>query len=101
MIAALLLACLVLIVALDGVASVRIVRSDAYTPWQKAAQVLIIWVIPIVGAIVVLSVLKATVPPRGYPAEVEFPDARMMPPANPSSEPRDYGGSGGASHDGS
>ena len=101
MIVAILLACLTVIVALDSIASVRIVQSDVYTRWQKAAQVLIVWAIPVVGAIVVLSVLKATEPPRGYPADVEFPDARMVPPSNPSSEPWDYGDSGGAGHHGS
>jgi hypothetical protein len=96
MIVALLLACLALIAALDSIASVRIVRSDAYTPRQKAAQVLIVWVVPIVGAIVVLSVLKATAPGRGYPADVEFPDARL----NLSGPTPEHWGGGNSNSDG-
>lgn len=100
MIGALAVICLVLVVALDCVATVRIVRSDVYTRSQKTAQILIIWLVPIVGSIVVLSVLKATEPPRGYPAEVEFLDARVTPVASPNAEPWDYGGSDGSGHHG-
>jgi hypothetical protein len=66
MIVALELGCLVLLAALDCFATSRIVRSGLYTSRQKAAQVLVIWLVPIVGPIVVLSVLKTAEPPRGY-----------------------------------
>jgi hypothetical protein len=101
MIVALALACFALVVALNCVATVRIVRSDLYTSSQKTAQILIIWAIPIVGSIMVLSILKATEPPRGYASDVEFPDARITPNSNPNAEPWDYGGSDGAGHHGS
>ena len=100
MIIALALICLVLVVTLDCVATVRIVRAGVYTRTQKTAQVLIIWIIPIVGSIVVLSVLKATVPARGYAADVEFPDARTTPNVSPNAEPWDYGGSDSSGHHG-
>ena len=62
MIVALALISLALVVALDCVATVRLAGSDLYTQSQKTAQILIVWLIPIVGSIVVLSVLKATAP---------------------------------------
>jgi hypothetical protein len=101
MIVALALISLASVAALDCFATVRIARSDLYTSSQKTAQILIVWLIPIVGAIVALSVLKATAPPRGYASDVEFPDARIIPSGNSNAEPWDYGGSEGAGHHGS
>jgi hypothetical protein len=101
MILALAFVSLALVAALDCVATARIARSDLYTPSQKTAQILIIWLIPIVGSIVVLSVLKATAPIRGYASDVEFPDARITLNGNSNAEPWDYGGSEGADHHGS
>ena len=93
MIVAFALISLALVAALDCIATVRIARSDIYTRSQKTAQILIIWLIPIVGSIVVLSVLKATAPPRGLASDVEFPDARIAPSDNSNAESWDYGGS--------
>lgn len=101
MILALALVSLALVAALDCVATARIARSDLYTPTQKTAQILIIWLIPIVGSIVVLSVLKATAPPRGYASDVEFPDARITSSGNSNAEPWNYRGSDGTGHHGS
>jgi hypothetical protein len=101
MIVALALISLAFVAVLDCVATVRIARSGLYTSSQKTAQILIIWLIPIVGSIVVLSVLKATAPPRGYASDVEFPDARITPSGNSNAEPWDYGGSEGAGRHGS
>jgi hypothetical protein len=52
---------LALVVALDLVATGRLMRSDAYSSKQKAAQCFLVWALPLLGAIVVLSVLN---PPR-------------------------------------
>ena len=101
MIVALALISLASVAALDCVATVRIAGSDLYTPSQKTAQILIVWLIPIVGPIVVLSVLKAKASPRGYASDVEFPDARTTPGGNSNAEPWDYGGSDGTGHHGS
>ena len=101
MIVALVLMSIALIVALDCVATVRIVRSDAYTQPQKAAQIVIIWLIPILGSIVVLSVLNGTQPPRGYASDVEFPDARFTPSGSSNVEPWGHGGLDGTGHHGS
>jgi|SRR5271168_619131 len=56
-----MLVALVLLVALNLTATVRLVRSDVYSAKQKVAQCLLIWVFPLLGAIAVLSVLS---PPR-------------------------------------
>ena len=100
MFVAFLLACLVLLLALDSVASVRVVRSGAYTSRQKTAQLLIIWVIPILGAIVVLSVLNAAASPSDYSANVEFPDSRLNL-SGPTPEHWDGGTGSGDGHHGS
>jgi hypothetical protein len=50
-----------LVVALNLVATVRLMRSEVYSAKQKAVQVVLIWFIPLVGAMVVLGVLN---PPR-------------------------------------
>jgi len=52
---------LALVVALDLVATVRLIRSNAYSANQKIAQCFLVWAFPLLGAIVVLSVLN---PPR-------------------------------------
>ena len=97
----LVLMSLALVVALDCVATVRMVQSDVYTQPQKAAQITIIWLIPMLGSIVVLSVLKATQPPRGYASDVEFPDARFTPSGSSKVEPWGQSSSDGAGHHGS
>jgi hypothetical protein len=101
MIVAIALISLALVVALDCVATVRLAGSDLYTQSQKTAQILIVWLIPIVGSIVVLSVLKATAPRRGYASDVEFPDARITPAGNSNAEPWECGGPDGTGHHGS
>ena len=52
---------LALVVALDLVATMRLMRSDAYSAKQKVAQCFLVWAFPLLGAILVLSVLN---PPR-------------------------------------
>jgi len=92
MIVALASISLALVVMLDCVATRRIARTDVYSSSQKTAQILIIWLIPIVGSIVVLSVLKAAAPSRGY-SDAEFPDLRVVPGNTSPGEPLDFGGS--------
>jgi hypothetical protein len=52
---------LILLASLNVVATVRLVRSDVYSAKQRVAQYIVIWAMPLVGAIVVISVLS---PPR-------------------------------------
>ena len=61
MIVAVISIALALVAALDLVATMRLMRSDAYSSKQKAAQCFLVWAFPLLGAIVVLSVLS---PPR-------------------------------------
>jgi hypothetical protein len=52
---------LALVVALDLAATMRLMRSDVYSAKQKVAQCFLVWAFPLLGAILVLSVLS---PPR-------------------------------------
>jgi hypothetical protein len=47
-----------LAVLLNLVATVALVRSDSESPRQKAVQLVLIWAVPVVGAIVVIAALK-------------------------------------------
>jgi len=90
---------LTLVVALDLVATVRLIRSDLYSKGQKAAQCFFIWALPLLGAIVVLGVLN---PPR----EPERNHESDMPPvrddlwliARPDVDTASHGGADGSSH---
>jgi TRAP-type C4-dicarboxylate transport system permease small subunit len=42
-----------------GVATVRLWSSDFYSHGQKAAQTALLWMLPVIGLILVLAVLKA------------------------------------------
>jgi hypothetical protein len=42
------------LVALDGVATVTLVRSDAFTRPQKLLQAILVWLLPLFGAVGVL-----------------------------------------------
>jgi hypothetical protein len=61
LVVAVMLVALVLLVALNLTATGRLVRSDMCSTNQRLAQLLVIWLIPIAGAMLVLAVLK---PPR-------------------------------------
>ena len=45
------------LVILNGIASVRLVASQSLSPPQRAAPLLLVWLVPAVGAIVTLSFL--------------------------------------------
>ena len=55
---------LALVVALDLVATMRLLRSDAYSARQKVAQCFLVWAFPLLGAILVLSVLNPSREPE-------------------------------------
>ncbi|MEW7990664.1 MAG: hypothetical protein AB2723_18040 [Candidatus Thiodiazotropha sp.] len=48
---------LAIVLYLDISASVHLAKSDMYSKSQKAAQYLLIWLVPFIGAAVVLSIL--------------------------------------------
>ena len=52
---------LALIIAFDLFVTIRLLRSDAYSSKQKIVQFFLVWVFPLLGAFMVLSVLN---PPR-------------------------------------
>ena len=49
---------LALVVLLNLVATVMLARSDFETPLQKAVQLALIWIVPCVGSIIVIAVLR-------------------------------------------
>jgi hypothetical protein len=91
---------LVVAAALNLVATVCLLRSDLYTPTQKALQSVLIWVIPMVGAVWVLIVW---VHDRKSTARDPFRDDERywMPGMGPESDRVHRGDSlGGSGHDG-
>jgi hypothetical protein len=62
----------IVIVAFQLFVTVRLLRFDGYTGAQKFVQVLLVWLIPLVGALIVHSVMAFTLRrPRG--------DTRFIP----------------------
>ncbi len=48
---------LALLVLLNIVATVLVARSDFETPLQKVLQLILVWVVPVVGSTIVIAVL--------------------------------------------
>ena len=46
--------------ALQGLATLRVWRTDLYAREQKVAQTRLIWFVPLVGAVLVLMILRET-----------------------------------------
>lgn len=53
-----------LVVLLSLVATAFIARSEFATPRQKIIQLIFTWVVPLVGSIIVIAILKVTRPER-------------------------------------
>lgn len=68
---------LLLVVALDIAASVRVSRWDVTTSTQKAAWLLFIWVAPLLGALLALQITseRSGGPPTGQSSGVGIGDA--------------------------
>lgn len=47
-----------LVVLLNVVATVMLARSDFETPLQKTLQLVLVWIVPCVGSIIVIAVLR-------------------------------------------
>jgi len=59
----------IVLVALNLYVSVKLLRSDAYTRLQKALQLVIVWLLPVVGPILVLTLIQGaqrSAVDRGY-----------------------------------
>jgi hypothetical protein len=52
------------VVLLNLAASVFIARSEFGTPLQKTLQLIFAWIVPLVGSIIVIAVLRVTRPAR-------------------------------------
>jgi hypothetical protein len=91
---------------LNVVATTMLIRSDFESRFQKAAQMVLIWVLPVVGAILVIAVLRNSTtvwkPPPSSDATgaSSFPgsDGDLNRPSGNQSDP--WGGSGGDGHGG-
>lgn len=63
---------LIVLVGLNIVATVKILRSDLLGPQQRALQILLVWLIPIVGATVCLMVNASHAPERDRTRDPNF-----------------------------
>jgi len=72
-------------ILLDIVATALLVRSDIAAPLQKALQLVVIWVIPFIGPIIVIALVKEnTFAPRAR-SESEASGATWLPGIGPES----------------
>ena len=55
---ALILAAIAIVLWLSIKATVVIVRDTLLEGWQKAAQLSLVWLLPLIGAVVVLGVVR-------------------------------------------
>ena|SRR5882757_10608621 len=77
---------LALVVLLNLVATVMIARSDFETPLQKVLQLVFAWVVPCIGSIIVIAVLRGARSDRkAYPASDSSGDT-WLPGSGPQSE---------------
>ncbi len=92
---------LTMVVVLNLVATICLIRSDVYSTSQKTSQLLVVWALPFVGAILVLAVLahdrkSASTDPV---SDNEGPWLPGIGPTSDSSHPTSTFGDVGA-HDG-
>jgi hypothetical protein len=89
------------VTSLNLIASVCLARSGVYSGAQKALQLILVWVIPLVGATVVLSVWAhdRKTASRDPVRSGEGPWLPGIGPMSDSSHPTNSFGDGGA-HDG-
>jgi hypothetical protein len=89
------------VVLLNLVATAFIVRSEFGTPLQKAVQLIFAWVVPLVGSIIVIAVLKVTRPERERRLDSGSLGNSWLPGIGPESETAHghHGGHGEAGGD--
>jgi len=73
-----------IVVLLDVIASVRVVRSDIALRGQKTWQLLFVWMVPLIGAIIALAVTSE--------ARAGFVPRRPGEPGNTTEMGAGYGG---------
>ena len=89
---------------LDVIATVLLVRSTVATPRQKALQLVVIWLIPFVGSIIVIAILRETTSTRRARLASGSAD-EWLPGSGPESESHpghhgEHGGGGDVGHGG-
>jgi hypothetical protein len=89
------------VVLLNLVATAFIVRSEFGTQLQKAVQLIFAWVVPLVGSIIVIAVLKVTRPERERRLDSGSLGNSWLPGIGPESETAHghHGGHGEAGGD--
>jgi len=71
-----LFAVLAAIVAANLLATLRIIRCDFDSKAQRTAQLVFVWCLPVIGAVVVFSLTRAKLEPHAgrYPKKKEEPE---------------------------
>ena len=77
---------LALVVLLNLAATVMLVRSDFETPLQKVLQLVFVWVIPCVGSIIVIAVLRGARSDRRPRFASDSSGDAWLPGSGPESE---------------
>jgi hypothetical protein len=91
---------LVVAIALNLVATVCVMRSDIYSASQKTLQAMLAWLLPLIGAILVLSVWAHNRKSASRDP-VRHGEGPWLPGIGPESDNVHHGGSfGGSSHEG-
>jgi hypothetical protein len=82
------------LVALNVIASVRVLRSEAYTTTQRTSQMVIIWLVPFIGAIMCSSFMSTD---RSSPGDSSSIDPLYFPNdgGSPQNEVIDCGDTSG------
>lgn len=61
---ALLITSIVILILSNSYVSYRVLKSDSFEAFQKVTQLLIVWLIPIIGAIVVFAFISSDEKPN-------------------------------------
>jgi hypothetical protein len=87
-------------IALNVVATVIATRSDFGTPFQKALQVVFVWLVPLVGPMVVVWVVASMRPDRKHRPLVGTSEGIWHPGIGPDSKGGHHDAHGDVSSDG-
>jgi hypothetical protein len=74
------------VVLLNLVATLFIARSEYGSPLQKVLQLMFAWVVPLVGSVIVIAVLKVTSPARESRFDSGSLGRSWLPGIGPESE---------------
>jgi hypothetical protein len=76
MIVEVLIGLLIIVAGLNIWATIRVAGDQLSTPWQRAAHIMVIWAVPVLGALIVLHLQRAEPErsPGRYPTDEELGD---------------------------